>query len=303
MAELVARRNARRADAPSRYARGHAGRRWAALRRFDRRGLRFSTQASRVRRGPRHRPRAHRPRSGLGFGKRANTICKSSAQLRRFVEIGPPLLVGASRKRFLGAVLGVDDPKLRDTGFRSPAPRLSPSPARRSFARMTSAQRSRFCESSPRCAPARLRPGISPVDAAGYDNVGDQGLGRDESQGKSEPFRIMQVKLATSRGFCFGVRTPLSWPRPPSASTGRARCRPGSGYSQQTGRQAAGTGGLDQSGDLETWILQGSAHPDHTEPRRKPSANRDRGLQGGGTATCVLVKRAQDVVRQLHDEG
>jgi len=53
---------------------------------------------------------------GLGFGKRVEHNLQILHNLDRFVALGQPLLVGASRKRFIGTVLGIDDPKQRDAG-------------------------------------------------------------------------------------------------------------------------------------------------------------------------------------------
>ncbi len=53
---------------------------------------------------------------GLGFGKRVEHNLTILRRLDRFVALGQPVLVGASRKRFLGSVLGVDEPKQRLAG-------------------------------------------------------------------------------------------------------------------------------------------------------------------------------------------
>lgn len=50
---------------------------------------------------------------GLGFGKRFEHNLEIMRELRRFAELGRPLLVGASRKGFIGHVLGREDPKDR----------------------------------------------------------------------------------------------------------------------------------------------------------------------------------------------
>lgn len=51
---------------------------------------------------------------GIGFGKRVEHNLLILKELDRFVALGQPLLVGASRKSFIGAVLGIEDPKHRE---------------------------------------------------------------------------------------------------------------------------------------------------------------------------------------------
>jgi len=53
---------------------------------------------------------------GIGFGKRIEHNLLILRSLDRFVALGQPLLIGVSRKRFIGWVLGIDDPKQRDAG-------------------------------------------------------------------------------------------------------------------------------------------------------------------------------------------
>ena len=53
---------------------------------------------------------------GLGFGKRVEHNLMILKHLDRFVALGQPVLIGASRKRFLGSVLGIDEPKRRLAG-------------------------------------------------------------------------------------------------------------------------------------------------------------------------------------------
>jgi dihydropteroate synthase len=59
---------------------------------------------------------------GIGFGKRAEHNLKILRHLDRFVSLGQPVLVGASRKRFIGEILrdqnpaAASDPKLREAG-------------------------------------------------------------------------------------------------------------------------------------------------------------------------------------------
>lgn len=51
---------------------------------------------------------------GIGFGKRVAHNLQIIRDMGRFAQIGPPVLVGASRKAFVGAVLAIDDPEQRD---------------------------------------------------------------------------------------------------------------------------------------------------------------------------------------------
>ena len=53
---------------------------------------------------------------GIGFGKRPEHNLLILRHLHRFVELGQPLMVGASRKSFIGHTLDIDDPKQRDIG-------------------------------------------------------------------------------------------------------------------------------------------------------------------------------------------
>lgn len=52
---------------------------------------------------------------GIGFGKSTEHNLQILANLNRFTELGPVLL-GASRKSFIGKILGIDDPQRRLTG-------------------------------------------------------------------------------------------------------------------------------------------------------------------------------------------
>ena len=58
---------------------------------------------------------------GLGFAKSAQHNWTLLAALPEFVDTGIPVLVGASRKRFLGALLAGDDGELRPPGGREVA--------------------------------------------------------------------------------------------------------------------------------------------------------------------------------------
>jgi dihydropteroate synthase len=52
---------------------------------------------------------------GIGFGKRTEHNPAILGRLREFTTLGPPVLVGASRKRFIREISGVEDPKQRDS--------------------------------------------------------------------------------------------------------------------------------------------------------------------------------------------
>lgn len=51
---------------------------------------------------------------GIGFGKKVEDNLRLLAATAELKSVGFPILVGASRKRFIGAVLALDDPKDRD---------------------------------------------------------------------------------------------------------------------------------------------------------------------------------------------
>lgn len=114
----------------------------------------------------------------------------------------------------------------------------------------------------------------------------------------------MEVKLASSRGFCVGVEGAI-------ARAEAAIKEHGAGqvvslgpviHNEQVVRQLE-EAGLDQSGDVETIDASKAVLiRSHGEPPETLERARDRGLTIVD-ATCVLVKRAQDVVGQLHDEG
>ena len=53
---------------------------------------------------------------GIGFGKRVEHNWQLMGRLDRFVELGQPVLVGASRKTFLGGMNGSDRPRDRLVG-------------------------------------------------------------------------------------------------------------------------------------------------------------------------------------------
>lgn len=114
----------------------------------------------------------------------------------------------------------------------------------------------------------------------------------------------MHVKVATSRGFCFGVEDAIEIAE-------AAVDRFGAGNVVALGpvihnKQVVSKleeAGLNQSGELET-IPQEKAVLIRSHGASPETMKRavDRGLQVVD-ATCVLVKRAQNVVKQLHEEG
>jgi len=53
---------------------------------------------------------------GVGFSKRSEVSIATLAQLGRFAVLGCPILVGASRKRFIGEITGVPTPSERAAG-------------------------------------------------------------------------------------------------------------------------------------------------------------------------------------------
>lgn len=114
----------------------------------------------------------------------------------------------------------------------------------------------------------------------------------------------MQVKLATHRGFCFGVEDAIEMAE-------AAVEEHGSGNVVALGpvihnKQVVGQleeRGLNQSGDMEkidtsrSVLIRSHGAPPETFARAKTL-----GLNVVD-ATCVLVKRAQNVVKQLHEDG
>ena len=114
----------------------------------------------------------------------------------------------------------------------------------------------------------------------------------------------MQVKMATSRGFCFGVEDAIEIAEAAVAEHGAGSVVAlGPVIHNKQVVSKLEEAGLNQSGDLETidpsdvvLIRSHGASPE-TMQRAK-----DRGLEIVD-ATCVLVKRAQNVVKQLHEEG
>ncbi len=115
---------------------------------------------------------------------------------------------------------------------------------------------------------------------------------------------LMQVKLASSRGFCHGVEDAIELAEAAIKEHGPGRVvslGPVIHNRQVVNRLEQA--GLDQSGDVET------VDPSKTVLIRSHGASPEtmsRLTQRGVNvvdATCVLVKRAQKVVRQLHEEG
>lgn len=53
---------------------------------------------------------------GIGFGKRLEHNLIILRDLDRIVRLGQPVAIGASRKSFIGQVLGISDPSRRDAG-------------------------------------------------------------------------------------------------------------------------------------------------------------------------------------------
>ncbi len=53
---------------------------------------------------------------GIGFGKSVRGNLELLARLEEFTGLGRPILVGASRKSFIGKILGIEDAKLRLEG-------------------------------------------------------------------------------------------------------------------------------------------------------------------------------------------
>lgn len=114
----------------------------------------------------------------------------------------------------------------------------------------------------------------------------------------------MRVKLATHRGFCFGVEDAVRIAESALDEHGSGRVVAlGPVIHNRQVVDKLQEAGLDQSGDIETvdpadtlLIRSHGAGPD-TFARAK-----ERNLHVVD-ATCVLVKKAQDAVKQLHEEG
>ena len=115
---------------------------------------------------------------------------------------------------------------------------------------------------------------------------------------------FMKVKIASSKGFCFGVEDAIEIAEKAVEQEGPGKIvalGPLIHNKQVVGRLEES--GLSQTGDLDTidssqtlLIRSHGARPETFEQARA------QGLEIVD-ATCVLVKRAQDVVRQLHEDG
>jgi (E)-4-hydroxy-3-methyl-but-2-enyl pyrophosphate reductase len=114
----------------------------------------------------------------------------------------------------------------------------------------------------------------------------------------------MWVKLASQRGFCFGVEDAIEMAERAVAEDGAGKVvalGPVIHNKEMVGRLEEA--GLDQSGEIETidpsqsLLIRSHGATPETYKRAE-----ERGLNVID-ATCVLVKRAQNVVRQLHEEG
>jgi 4-hydroxy-3-methylbut-2-enyl diphosphate reductase len=114
----------------------------------------------------------------------------------------------------------------------------------------------------------------------------------------------MKVKLADSRGFCFGVEDAIELAEAAVEEHGAGKVVSlGPVIHNKQVVDKLEEAGLNQSGDLETvdpakTLLIRS----HGEPPETLERAAERGLEIVD-ATCVLVKRAQNVVKQLDAEG
>ncbi|MGD2111660.1 MAG: 4-hydroxy-3-methylbut-2-enyl diphosphate reductase [Phycisphaerae bacterium] len=114
----------------------------------------------------------------------------------------------------------------------------------------------------------------------------------------------MDVRLADSRGFCFGVEDAIEAAEDAVKTHGAGKVvslGPVIHNEQVVNNLEAS--GLEQSGRLEEVerdkILLIRSHGESPETFQQAA---DRGLEIVD-ATCVLVKRAQNVVKQLHEDG
>ncbi len=110
--------------------------------------------------------------------------------------------------------------------------------------------------------------------------------------------------MATSRGFCFGVEDAIELAEAAVEEHGPGRVVAlGPVIHNKQVVNELEEAGLNQSGDLETIdpsktvLIRSHGAPPETFQRAD-----ERGLRIID-ATCVLVKRAQNVVKQLHEEG
>ena len=114
----------------------------------------------------------------------------------------------------------------------------------------------------------------------------------------------MQVKLAESRGFCFGVEDAIEIAEAAVAKHGAGGVVAlGPVIHNKQVVSKLEQAGLDQTGELESLDAQKAVLiRSHGAPPETFERAKQRGLNVVD-ATCVLVKRAQTVVRQLHEEG
>ncbi len=114
----------------------------------------------------------------------------------------------------------------------------------------------------------------------------------------------MEVRLATKRGFCFGVEDAIELAQRTVRANepGRVAALGPVIHNRQVVEKLQREG-LDQSGRLEdlppgstVLIRSHGVGPETYDQARRHGLN-------VADATCVLVKRAQTVVRQLHEEG
>ncbi len=114
----------------------------------------------------------------------------------------------------------------------------------------------------------------------------------------------MRVKLASSRGFCFGVEDAIKLAEAAVDEHGRGKVVAlGPVIHNKQVVSKLEEIGLNQSGDLETIdpskvvLIRSHGAPPETFQRAL-----EQGIDVVD-ATCVLVKRAQAVVRKLHEDG
>ena len=114
----------------------------------------------------------------------------------------------------------------------------------------------------------------------------------------------MEVKLASSRGFCFGVEDAIELAEAAVADHGAGNVVAlGPLIHNKEVVSKLERAGLNQSGDLETIDSRQSVLiRSHGAGPGTFARAQERGLNVID-ATCVLVKRAQEVVQQLHEEG
>ncbi len=114
----------------------------------------------------------------------------------------------------------------------------------------------------------------------------------------------MLVKLATARGFCFGVEDAIELAEAAVAEHGAGNVVAlGPVIHNRQVVTKLERAGLNQSGELDTiGATQAVLIRSHGAPPETFAIAQSRNLHVVD-ATCVLVKRAQNVVKQLHEEG